>query len=285
MKKEKLSINTIIIIGVALITISLVAFISIVTINNVKTLTDNKEKSNETNTNHNSNSSENSNVDNNTTNNEIENNNNLNNNSREDTNNNTTNNNNTSSNNNNTSQTSPNNEETNGSNTTTPPKENNTAPNITISSETDLISYLQTEESSMNSSLGDKAKHLFVTVVDFIFYDGQIGGYTFNQLSTSAKLQVLKIALSIDSKIDKYFPGYKESISSTYQMIKNKVVELYLDLTTKACEAVRSDVCNDAIEGFNAMKESFGLTWDFLVNLAKSSWTKLGDWYEIWRSE
>ena len=42
-------------------------------------------------------------------------------------------------------------------------------------------------------------------VIDFLFYKGEISGYTFESLSASTKLKVLKLALSIDQKVEKYF--------------------------------------------------------------------------------
>lgn len=79
-----------------------------------------------------------------------------------------------------------------------------------------VINYLNKVEAEMDKpSLGESAKDYFVTIIDFIFYKGTIKGYTFNELSNSVKLKVLSSALYFDSKIDKYFPGYKESISNT----------------------------------------------------------------------
>ena len=40
----------------------------------------------------------------------------------------------------------------------------------------------------------DKAKEYFITIVDFIFYDGKIKGHTFNDLSSTAKLKIISIA-------------------------------------------------------------------------------------------
>lgn len=58
-----------------------------------------------------------------------------------------------------------------------------------------------------------EAKGIFISVVDFIFYDGEIKGVTFKELSEDGKKKVLQIAASIDQKIESSFPNYKESIS------------------------------------------------------------------------
>jgi len=141
----------------------------------------------------------------------------------------------------------------------------------------DLANYNKDDE-----SLGKKIKEKFVMCIDFLFYDKEIGGKTFSELTSAAKLKILEIAMAIDSKIESKFPGYKESISSTYQNIKSKIVSKYLEITTNICNE-NQDICETAKEGFKDLKESFGITWDFIKELAKNGISKLKDWYEIWR--
>lgn len=141
----------------------------------------------------------------------------------------------------------------------------------------DLNSYNQTDE-----SLGNKIKSKFVSCIDFIFYDKEIYGIKFKDLTNKTKLKILEIALSIDTKIDSKFPGYKNSISSTYHNIKSKIVEKYLDITTNICNQ-EPELCQEAKEGFKKLKNSFGITWDFIKQLIGNSTSKLKDWYEIWR--
>ena len=178
-------------------------------------------------------------------------------------------------------------------NTTTPSKEstnssnnsnNNTEQNYTEEEVVNYFTNLDTELSNYtnDNSLGKTIKEKFVKGVDFIFYDGEIGGKTFDELTNSAKLKIIKLTLSIDNKIDSKFPGYKDSISSTYQNIKNKLVEKYLDITTSICEK-DEQLCKTAKEGFQDLKKSFNITWDLIKELAGSGITKLKNWYEIWR--
>lgn len=171
--------------------------------------------------------------------------------------------------------------------------ENNTSDNNVeevITNESDVIAYFSARESSINSSVDqddrtfrEKAKETFVTIVDFIFYDKEIKGYTFDELTTSAKLKIIEIALSIDNKIDEYFPDYKETIKDKYTSIKGKLAVKYLEFTSTLCEKVGADTCNQAKEDFNTMKESFGFTWEFIKELASSGSTKVKEFYESWR--
>lgn len=176
---------------------------------------------------------------------------------------------------------------------TLPPINNqNNSNDNQVANETAVVSYLENlnyklDSYSQDKSLGQSIKDGFVKVVDFLFYKGEISGYTFDSLSATTKLKVLKLALSIDQKVEKYFPGYKEQISTTgsrvYTNVKSKIVESYLDITTKVC-ANNPDVCREAKIGFGEMKKSFSLTWDLIKDISGVGLSKLKAWYEIWRT-
>jgi len=171
----------------------------------------------------------------------------------------------------------------NNSNTNTV-KPNNTTSNKNADSE--VLNYFNTLNNEFNaSSIKDNVKSSFITVVDFLFYNGKIKGYTFKDLSDSAKLKVLSMALYFDGKIEKYFPGYKESITNTankvYTNIKEKVVKTYIELTTTICSK-NNDLCKEAKEGFNVLKNTFSLSWALIKDIAGDGISSLKNWYEIW---
>ena len=155
-------------------------------------------------------------------------------------------------------------------------------------SEDDVVNYFNdldnnlTTYSDNDETLKSKIKTNFVKCIDFIFYGKEIGGKTFAELSNSAKIKILKIAFSIDSKIDSKIPGYKDTISSAYHNIKSKLVEKYLETTTKICESDQ-ELCKTAKAGFQDLKTNFGITWDIIKSIAGKGTTKLKNWYEIWR--
>ena len=158
-----------------------------------------------------------------------------------------------------------------------------------ISTDEEIVTYFTNFESEVDqsSSLKDTIKEKFVTIVDFLFYDGKIGNKTFNKLSNTTKLKVLEIALNIDQKIEKKFPGYKESISTNskniYTNIKGKIIQLYLDVTTNICND-NHELCNEAKIGLGNLKKSFSLTWDFVKETSGIGLEKLKSWYEVWKS-
>ena len=80
--------------------------------------------------------------------------------------------------------------------------------------------------STSDSSFSDSAKGVFVSIVDFLFYDGEINGVTFDELTDSGKQKVLEIASKVDNAIESKIPGYKETISDTASKAFNKASEV-----------------------------------------------------------
>ena len=150
--------------------------------------------------------------------------------------------------------------------------------------ESEIVNYFEelNFELDTQTNLSQKIKEKFVKCIDFIFYDQEIGGKTFKELTNDAKLKILEITLSIDSKIDNKFPNYKDSINEKYQNIKNKITEKYLEITTNICNN-NKETCNKAKEGFKNLKENFGITWDLIKEFIGTNTNKLKDWYEIWK--
>lgn len=157
-----------------------------------------------------------------------------------------------------------------------------------INSEESLISYFEKTEESINSSnfgdqtISQRVKTGFVNIIDFIFYDKEIKGYTFKGLTNSLKLKVISIALKLDSKIDSYIPGYKDTISEKYRSLKEKLASLYATYTLDLCEKVGEDTCNQFKQDFSNMKTSFGITGDYLKDGWESLKSYIKDSYENW---
>lgn len=159
-------------------------------------------------------------------------------------------------------------------------------PTQTESADEEVLEYFDQLNTDFDaSSIKDTVKNGFITVIDFLFYKGTIKGHTFEDLSSSAKLKVLEMALYFDSKIDTYFPGYKESISGVsnkiYTAAKSEIVETYLNVTAKICENEEA-LCKTAKSGFATIKKNFGLTWALIKDIAGDGLDNLKNWYEIW---
>lgn len=154
-------------------------------------------------------------------------------------------------------------------------------------SEEDVVSYFENIEKEVETSTSfkEKFKEYFIITVDFIFYGGEIKGYTFSELTGTAKAKIIAVALKIDNKIEEYIPGYKESISSVtgkvYTDIKEKLVSSYMDISSTICKD-NIEECNKVKDIFSDVKDYCKIGWDFIKGLFKSGATKIKDWYEIY---
>ena len=71
------------------------------------------------------------------------------------------------------------------------------------------------EKSTRDENFKDKASSTFISIVDFLFYDGTIKGISFDELTEKGKEKVLEISSKIDVKLEEKCPGYKEKISNS----------------------------------------------------------------------
>lgn len=150
-----------------------------------------------------------------------------------------------------------------------------------------IVSYFEnmSDEVEGSNSFKEKFKEYFITIVDFIFYNKEINGYTFDGLSGTAKAKIISIALKIDNKIEQYSPDYKENISNTgnkiYSDVKEKLITSYFDISTDVCKNNEED-CNKVKEIFGEVKDVCKIGWDFIKDLVKGGFSKVKDWYEIY---
>lgn len=144
----------------------------------------------------------------------------------------------------------------------------------------EVLAYFNNEVNTADNKSKGTLKNTFIKVVDFIFYDKDINGYYFKDLTASAKLKVIGLALKLDNIIDSHFPGYKDELSSSYNKAKDNLITLYLNLTSEFCKN-NDRICESAKNDFSLLKESLNLSWDVIKNLAKSGTNKIKEWYEI----
>ena len=158
--------------------------------------------------------------------------------------------------------------------------------------EEEIVSFVENVEQKLENyneddkNIKTEIKESFIKIADFLFYGGTIKGKTFSELSDSAKLKVLKLFFSIDSKIEKKFPNYKKEISkvsgNVYTNLKEKAIETYLNITSKICQN-KEALCNNAKEELKELKKSFSITWNSIKNISGIGLEKLKQWYEVWR--
>lgn len=117
-------------------------------------------------------------------------------------------------------------------------------------------------------------ENTFITLTDFIFYDGEINGVTFDELTDSAKEKVLDLYDKIDTKIESVFPNYKENIASTskdvYANIKKEITELKDKIKDKYIDKHGQENYDNFENAYNESKET-------LKDSAKNTYETLKD--------
>lgn len=137
------------------------------------------------------------------------------------------------------------------------------------------------------------AKGIFITTVDFIFYDSEINGVKFDELTEEGKQKILEITNRIDTKIENKYPNYKDTISETAKNALNKASELIkegaTDINSFAKEKLGDDNYNSLIEAKDELvyytKNAVGIIGDFSSNLYHSGKEKIKNWYEEFKNK
>lgn len=156
-------------------------------------------------------------------------------------------------------------------------------------SDESIVSIIENDYVSVSSddeTLKEKAKAKFIEIVDFIFYDTEINGRTFDSLTTSAKAKVIYYALLLDNKIEEVLPNYKETIGSKYQDIKSMLIAEYMECVTGICSQ-DEEKCEVVKENLTILKDKLKLTWSNIYGAFKyavsTSKEHLIEWYETFR--
>ena len=163
-----------------------------------------------------------------------------------------------------------------------------------INKDETILEYYQDEETKIENLLNSNDKDMkqkvsekVVTLVDFLFYDGEIKGITRAEISDETKDKLMNIIEKVDTKIEKRFPDYKEKISDktsdALNFIKEKgtngihKLDDYLNQKVDNYDEFK-DVANSIISN---TKDDFSEVKD----LAKSGFSKVKDYYENWRED
>lgn len=157
-----------------------------------------------------------------------------------------------------------------------------------------VLKYYQDEETKIKRLLNSNDKDMkqkvsekVVTLVDFLFYDGEIKGITRTDISDETKNKLMNIIEKVDTKIEKRFPDYKEKISDktsdALNFIKEKgtngihKLDDYLNQKVDNYDEIKdvaSSIISNTKDDFNEVKD-----------LAKSGFSKVKDYYENWRED
>lgn len=187
------------------------------------------------------------------------------------------------------------NKETTTNNKDIPKKEESTS----LSSKDNLvISELNSSLTSINKNANDKdfskkAKATFISIVDFLFYEGTIKGVTFNELTENGKAKVLKLANKIDIILEEKSPGYKETISATtskaYKKASQIIKDSANDINNFAKESLGDENYNSIIEAKDELLLYSKNALNFITGngskILNDTKNKLNDWYQDFKNK
>ena len=145
---------------------------------------------------------------------------------------------------------------------------------------------------SNKETVKEKLKENFIILTDFIFYGGTIKGKTFNELTISAKEEILELYEKIDNKIESVYPNYKEEIKDTstkvYSKAKSMVISLKDYLKKSYIDSVGEDTYQKKMEIIKDTKEKVKEKTEPVIDTAKEKTKetyektkdKLNTWYQ-----
>lgn len=157
-----------------------------------------------------------------------------------------------------------------------------------------VLKYYQEEETKIKRLLNSNDKDMkqkvsekVVTLVDFLFYDGEIKGITRTDISDETKNKLMNIIEKVDTKIEKRFPDYKEKISDKTSDALNFIKE-------KGTNGIHKldDYLNQKVDNYDEFKDVANSIisntkddFNEVKDLAKSGFSKVKDYYENWRED
>lgn len=133
-------------------------------------------------------------------------------------------------------------------------------------------------ESEQVEQAKEKGKEYFITGVDFIFYDKEINGVTFDDLTEEGKKVTLENLETIDGWIMEIAPDYKDKISEKYQVVKDFVSTTYYDVLESIKESLGEENYSAIREKKNEIKES-------ITNPKDKVLEKVSDWYQNFKEK
>lgn len=154
--------------------------------------------------------------------------------------------------------------------------------------EEDVIQYFEDfkntiKESDTTQNAKEKIINSFITITDFMFYDGEIYGITYDQLQEQSKIQLQNDYLEIDSMIESKFPNYKDTLSSKYDSVKTWINEKYNLLIEKGKEGLSEETLNNIDEYKKSLNDAKESLKDASGSIYEDEKVKVKSWYETYR--
>lgn len=149
------------------------------------------------------------------------------------------------------------------------------------------------EESAQDENFKDKASSTFISIVDFLFYDGTIKGISFDELTEKGKEKVLEISSKIDVKLEEKCPGYKEKISNStskaYQKASKIIKKGAKNINDFAKSALGDENYQAIIDAKDELakysKEALNYVTGAGSKVFNNTKEKLNEWYQNFKNK
>lgn len=169
-----------------------------------------------------------------------------------------------------------------------------------VTTENDFVNYIDDVSNEVDTLVTQEdisktdertLKNTFITLTDFIFYDGEIKGKKFSDLTSSAKEKVIDIYTKIDDKLETKFPNYKENIKGTsknaYNNIKDKAAALKDKIQNEYLERVGDEGYQNTIDSYedgkNDAKEVYDTYKPYIEEGKNKAKEKISSWYQEYK--
>ena len=133
-------------------------------------------------------------------------------------------------------------------------------------------------ESEQVEQAKEKGKEYFITGIDFIFYDKEMNGVTFDDLTEEGKKVTLENLETIDGWIMEIAPDYKDKISEKYQVVKDFVSTTYYDVLESIKESLGE-------ENYSAIQEKKNEIKDSITSTKDKALEKVSEWYQNFKNK
>lgn len=149
------------------------------------------------------------------------------------------------------------------------------------------------EKSTQDENFKDKASSTFISIVDFLFYDGTIKGISFDELTEKGKEKVLEISSKIDVKLEEKCPGYKEKISNSTSKAYQKASEIIKKGAKNVNDFAKSALGDENYQAIidakdelvKYSKESLNYVTGAGSKVFNNTKEKLNEWYQNFKNK
>lgn len=157
--------------------------------------------------------------------------------------------------------------------------------------EDNIIEEFLTMQQQINNTVYDKASTFLskvgdkvATMIGFIWYDEEIKGVTYKELSETAKNKILSIYYSVDAKIENKIPNYKDKIKYKYKVISNFIKDKYDDLKYNVdswlLDTLGKEKYNEYLEMTKELKEGANNSVQDIKDVGTFYKEKIKEWYQ-----